>query len=69
MFEIEFYTDNAGNQPIADYIRELNKKSPSSKPHRIRLKKIAEYFEVLSNFGTRAWEPYVKHIEGDIWEM
>lgn len=69
MFKIEFYKDKADNEPIVEYIQELNEKAKTSKEHRIRLKKIVEYFEVLSQYGTRAGVPYVKHIEDDIWEL
>lgn len=27
------------------------------------------YIRVLQEYGTRAGEPYVKHIEEDIWEL
>ena len=69
MFNIEFYQDKSGSEPIVEYIRGLNAKAQTSKDHRIRHKKIIEYLEVLSNFGTRAGEPYVKHIDSDIWEL
>lgn len=69
MFNIEFYKDRTGKEPIVEYIRELNERAKKSKEHRIRLKKILEYFEVLSQYGTRAGVPYVKHIEGEIWEL
>jgi phage-related protein len=69
MFGIEFYKDRSGNEPIVDYIRELNAKALTGKAHRIRHKKIIEYLEVLSRYGTRAGEPYVKHIVDDIWEL
>jgi phage-related protein len=69
MFKIEFYIDRAGNEPIVDYMRELNDKALTSKEHRVRHKKIIEYLEVLSHYGVRAGEPYVKHISGDIWEL
>jgi phage-related protein len=69
MFRIEFFKDKAGNEPIVDYIRKLNEKALTSKEHRTRHKKIMEYLEVLSQYGTRAGEPYVKHIDGGIWEL
>ena len=69
MFNIEFYKDRAGNEPIVEYIRNLNTKALTSKEYRIRHKKIVEYLEVLSQFGTRAGEPYVKHIVHDIWDI
>jgi len=69
MFEIEFYKDIDGKEPIVEYLHELNKKALTSKEQRIRLKKFYEYFEVLSQYGTRAGEPYVKHIVDEVWEL
>lgn len=40
-----------------------------SKDNRIKLTKIRDYMKVLSLYGTRAGQPYVKHLEGDIWEL
>ena len=69
MFKIEFYKDKDGNDPITQYILELNVKALTNKEQRIRHKKIVEYLEVLSQYGTRAGKPYVDHIDGDIWEL
>jgi len=68
-FAIDFYTNQSGQQPITAYLKDLQSKSMTSKNERIRYKKIIEYFDVLAEYGTRAGEPYVKHIEGDIWEL
>ena len=67
MYEIEFYCDVSGNEPVVEYIRGLI--ASTDKDHRIKLKKIREYFNVLANYGTRAGIPYVKHIRGDVWEL
>lgn len=69
MFKIKFYKDSHGNAPVKDYILELRKKSASSKNERIKLKKIVEYMDILETYGTRAGEPYVKHIDGGVWEL
>ena len=69
MYKIEFYRDKDGNEPIAEYIRDLNAKAVTSKEHRICHKKLIEYMEVLSQYGTRAGKPYLDHIHGDIWEL
>ncbi|MDR3121878.1 MAG: type II toxin-antitoxin system RelE/ParE family toxin [Clostridiales bacterium] len=69
MFDIRFYKDKDDNAPIAEYIAELDKKALTSKQERIRLKKIYEYFDILEQYGSRAGVPYVKHIDGDIWEL
>ena len=44
-------------------------KADNVKEARIILNKINDYFSMLEEFGTRAGEPYIKHIEGDIWEL
>lgn len=67
MHKVHFYRDKNGNEPVAEYISELAKKS--DKDSRIKLNKIREYIKTLSEYGTRAGEPYVKHLDGDIWEL
>lgn len=69
MFEVEFYENRSGNEPIKDFIVELQAKGQTSKNERIRSEKILTYIRVLQEYGTRAGEPYVKHIEDDIWEL
>lgn len=67
MHNIFFYTDKNGNQPVAEYITKLaNKKDKNS---RIQLNKIRDYIKLLSVYGTQVGVPYVKHLEGDIWEL
>ena len=67
MHEIHFYKDAKGIVPVLDYIKELAAKS--DKDSRIKLNKIRDYVKILSEHGTRAGEPYVKHLGGDIWEL
>ena len=67
MYDIYFYKDRNGNEPVAQYIENLAKKN--TKDSRIKLNKIRDYIKILQEFGTRAGEPFVKHIDGDIWEL
>ena len=67
MHNIYFYKDAKGNQPVLDYINDLASKN--DKDSRIKLNKINDYIQALREYGTQAGEPYVKHIEGDIWEL
>lgn len=67
MYRIAFYTDSHGVSPVADYLKQLALQK--SKDSRIRLNKIRDYLKILSIHGTRAGEPYVKHLEGEIWEL
>ena len=64
---IYFYKDKNGNEPVLDYMRELASKK--SKDSRIKLNKLNDYIELLSQHGTRAGEPYIKHLEDEIWEL
>ena len=67
MYSIEFYKDKDGNEPVKEYISSLAGKN--DKDSRVNLNKIRDYIKTLSEYGTRAGEPYVKHIEGEIWEL
>ena len=67
MFEVNFYKDSNGKEPVKDYLVKLaNRKDKDS---RINLNKIRDYIKILKLYGTRAGEPFIKHIEGDIWEL
>jgi phage-related protein len=52
---------------VADYIRDLAGKK--DKDSRIQLEKINDYLQALQNGGTYTGEPYVKHLDGEIWEL
>lgn len=67
MYEIHFYRDKNGKEPVREYISELAAKK--DKDSRIKLNKIMEYVKALSEYGTRVGEPYIKHLDGDIWEL
>jgi phage-related protein len=69
MYKIIIYRDKSGNEPITEYIKELEIAAAKNKSERIKLKKILEYMAILSEYGSRAGVPYVKHIEDDIWEL
>lgn len=67
MHKIRMYKDRKGNEPVAEYIAELASKK--DKDSRIKLNKIREYIKILGEYGTQAGEPYIKHLDGDIWEL
>lgn len=67
MYKIYFYMDKSGKEPVKEYIAELAGRK--DKDSRIKLNKIRDYVKALSEYGTRAGEPYIKHLEGDIWEL
>lgn len=67
MHKIHFYKDKNGSEPVAEYIAALAAKS--DKDSRIKLNKIRDYVKTLSEYGTQAGEPYIKHLDGEIWEL
>ncbi len=51
-----------------EYMQELSESG--GKDSRIKLNKINDYIQALSVYGTEQLsENYVKHLEGDIWEL
>lgn len=67
MYSIRFYKDKDGREPLKEYLKELGAKP--DKNSRINFNKIRDYIKILSEYGTRAGEPYVKHLDGEIWEL
>lgn len=67
MHEIIFYEDSKGNKPVLEYIRQLA--NTNGKDSRIKLKKVQEYIVVLQTYGATMGKPYMKHLDGDIWEL
>lgn len=67
MYQIYFYKDVHSNEPVYDYIKKLERSN--SKESRIKLCKINDYIQALSQYGTRLNSNYVKHLGGGIWEL
>ncbi len=67
MYDIYFYKDHNGKQPVLDYLRELA--SSNSKDSRIKLNKIRDYILILKKYGTLAGEPFIKHLQGELFEL
>jgi len=69
MYEVIFYSDANGNEPIVDYILDLKQKSNTNKDARVNFTKIIAYIDLLEEYGTWIGQPVVKHLEDDIWEL
>lgn len=67
MYKIYFYRDEKGREPVKEYIDSLAVKD--NKNNRIKLNKIRDYIKLLRLQGLSLREPFVKHIDGDIWEI
>jgi len=69
LFEVEFYEDRKGRQPVKEVLLEMRYKASSSKDARIQYEKVLVYIRALETYGTRMGKPQVKHIEGRLWEL
>ena len=67
MYEVIFYRDRNGREPIFEYIQGLA--NQADKDSRIKASKIDDYIGYLAEQGTQAKEPYAKHLDGEIWEL
>jgi phage-related protein len=67
MYEVVFYKDKNGKEPVNEYLQDLAQRK--GKDSRIKLNKIQDYIEALRVYGTTAGEPYMKHLESEIWEL
>ena len=67
MHDIFFYRYNNGKQPVRDYLESLLNKN--DKDSRIKANKILTYIDSLKQYGVLIGEPFVKHLEGDLWEL
>lgn len=69
MYEVVFYKDRSGREPLREYINELSQKQ-NSKDARIKLKKILEYIGQLKAYGVSVGKPAIDHIRGtDLYEL
>lgn len=67
MYQIEIYEDIYGKSEVIDYFKKLQKSC--SKDDRIKIQKIRMYMRLLEEYGLSLNEPYIKHLEEDIWEL
>ena len=49
LYKINFYRDQNGNEPVAEYITELSRKN--DKDSRIKLNKILDYINSTAKYG------------------
>ena len=67
MYEIEIYEEQNGKSEINNYFEKLQKSN--SKDDRIKANKIRMYMRLLKEYGLSLNEPYIKHLDGEIWEL
>ena len=67
MYKVEIYEDKNGKSEIKEYIKRLH--DNLTKNNKIEFNKIVAYIRMLEDKGLSIGEPYIKHIEKDIWEL
>lgn len=67
MYKIYFYKDRRGKQPAYEYLQALAAKK--DKDSRIKLNKHNDYLQALAEYGLKLGEPYIKHLQGELWEL
>jgi phage-related protein len=69
VYEVVFYEDAHGYNPVGEFIMGLDQKAATDKNSRIQLKQIIFSLDLLERIGTRASSKHVKHVRDDIWEL
>jgi len=69
MHKVIFYSDASGNEPVAEYIKELKSKSSTDKNARINFTKIIAYINLLEKNGTQIGRPVLRRLQDEIWEL
>ena len=67
MFEVIFYRNKNGEEPVLEYIQGIANRA--DKDSRIKAQKLLSYIDYLRQTGPQAKYPYAKHLCGEIWEL
>ncbi len=65
MYQIIFYKDRKGTEPVKDFLFEL-RNNAGKQP---LFEKVLTYIRLLEDKGTWLGNPYVKHLDDGIWEL
>ena len=68
MYQIIFYTNKNGKSEVFEDIEKL-RNNKNNKDARIKINKITAYINQLSKYGLSIGEPYIKHLDDNIWEL
>lgn len=67
MYDVEIYETENGKSEVKEYIKELQNKT--NKDKKIKFQKIIAYIRMLQEQGLSLGEPYIKHLDEEIWEL
>lgn len=59
-FNVYLYQNESGNNPVLDYILQLDAKQKT---------KVIYLIELLANYGNKLGEPYSKHLQENLFEL
>ena len=68
-FDVEFYTNSNGEQPVKQFLKDLRVKKNTDKKSRVLFNKTMAYIDKLCEEGTIIGEPFVKKLDDEIWEL
>ncbi len=67
MYEIRFYRNRRGEEPVKEYLEQL--KQRSGKDARLNYEKITDYLRLLRQYGTIPGKPVIDYLGNGIWEL
>lgn len=59
-YDVSFYVDHRNECPVLEFLESLRDKEAQ---------KCLNYIELLAEYGNKLPANYIKHIEGDVWEL
>ena len=66
-FKIKFFKTSNGREPVREYLKEMA--LTNEKTTRDTLETISEFLIMLKAKGNTLGEPYIKHLQGPVWEL
>ena len=67
LYNIIIYEDKNGKSEVREYIKKI--RNTNSKDGKIKFNKIIAYIRMLEQEGLMLKEPYIKHLNNNIWEL
>lgn len=69
MYELIFYANRQGREPVREYLDILRVKAHNSDGEHARYKKVMTYLSLLEEYGVSIGMPYVKYLGDGVWEL
>ena len=67
MYKVIFYKTSGGREPVREYLLKL--KQSINESDRKLFDKAMRYIGLLEQQGLSLGMPYIKHLEGNLWEL